>query len=207
MTKSKTSSKPGAVKSGGKPPIRVVTYDGPGTKPQMREVPWPKVPPKAALIKIGACGVCGTDQHILKGHWPKPLPWPFTLGHEMAGVIVEIGAELKTDFMGKLFTGRESVRENVGGPIMIAQQSRQAAERGGASFWSFVAILSVALAVFNILPIPALDGGHLVFLLYEAVARREPSLKVRMVVQQIGFVLILALMVFAVFNDVSRWIG
>ena len=67
----------------------------------MREVPWPKVPAKAALIQIGACGVCGTDQHILKGHWPKPLPWPFTLGHELAGVIVEIGAELKTDFMGK----------------------------------------------------------------------------------------------------------
>ena len=57
----------------------------------MREVPWPKVPPKGALIQIGACGVCGTDQHILKGHWPKPLPWPFTLGHELAGVIVEIG--------------------------------------------------------------------------------------------------------------------
>lgn len=110
-------------------------------------------------------------------------------------------------FMGKLFTGRESVRENVGGPIMIAQQSRQAAERGGASFWSFVAILSVALAVFNILPIPALDGGHLVFLIYEGIARREPSLKVRIAVQNIGFILIVALMLFAVFNDVSRWIG
>ena len=81
--------------------IRVTTYDGPGADPAMREVPWPTIPPKGALIQIGACGVCGTDQHILKGHWPKPLPWPFTLGHELAGVIVEIGSELKTDFMGK----------------------------------------------------------------------------------------------------------
>ncbi len=81
--------------------IRVATFDGPGADPVIREVPWPKVPPKGALIQIGACGVCGTDQHILKGHWPKPLPWPFTLGHELAGVIVEIGSELKTDFMGK----------------------------------------------------------------------------------------------------------
>ena len=81
--------------------IRVTTFAGPGADPVMREVPWPKVPPKGALIQIGACGVCGTDQHILKGHWPKPLPWPFTLGHELAGVIVEIGPELKTDFMGK----------------------------------------------------------------------------------------------------------
>jgi threonine dehydrogenase-like Zn-dependent dehydrogenase len=81
--------------------IRVTTFAGPGADPVMREVPWPKIPPKGALIKIGACGVCGTDQHILKGHWPKPLPWPFTLGHELAGVIVEIGSELKADFMGK----------------------------------------------------------------------------------------------------------
>jgi threonine dehydrogenase-like Zn-dependent dehydrogenase len=83
------------------PSIRVTTFAGQGAEPVMREVPWPRIPPKGALIKIGACGVCGTDQHILKGHWPKPLPWPFTLGHELAGVVVEIGSELKTDFMGK----------------------------------------------------------------------------------------------------------
>jgi threonine dehydrogenase-like Zn-dependent dehydrogenase len=81
--------------------IRVATFDGPGADPVIRTVPRPKVGPKAALIEIGACGVCGTDLHILKGHWPKPLPWPFTLGHELAGVVVEIGDELKTDFMGK----------------------------------------------------------------------------------------------------------
>ena len=90
--------------SASKPMIRVATYDGPGAQPVIREVPWPKIGPKAALIKIGACGVCGTDQHILKGHWPKPLPWPFTLGHELAGVIVELGSELKTDHMGKPIT-------------------------------------------------------------------------------------------------------
>ncbi|MCG6904476.1 MAG: zinc-binding dehydrogenase [Rhodobacter sp.] len=81
--------------------IRVATFDGPGADPVIRTVPRPAIGPKAALIQIGACGVCGTDLHILKGHWPKPLPWPFTLGHELAGVIVEIGAELTTDFMGK----------------------------------------------------------------------------------------------------------
>jgi threonine dehydrogenase-like Zn-dependent dehydrogenase len=80
--------------------IRVATFDGPGAGPVIRRVPRPKVPEKAALIAIGCCGVCGTDLHILKGHWPKPLPWPFTLGHELAGVIVEIGEELAEDFMG-----------------------------------------------------------------------------------------------------------
>lgn len=81
--------------------IRVATFAGPGEPPIIRTVPRPQVPPKGALIRIGACGVCGTDQHILKGHWPKPLPWPFTLGHELAGEIVEIGEELTEDFMGK----------------------------------------------------------------------------------------------------------
>ncbi|MEA2793695.1 MAG: hypothetical protein QOI87_1075, partial [Bradyrhizobium sp.] len=81
--------------------IRVCTYDGPGAQPVIRTVPWPKIPKKAALIKVGACGVCGTDLHILKGHWPKQLPWPFTLGHEIGGVLVEVGSEFKEDFMSK----------------------------------------------------------------------------------------------------------
>ena len=81
--------------------IRVSTFAGPGAKPVIHSVPWPKIPKKAALIQIGACGVCGTDLHILKGHWPRELPWPFTLGHELGGVIVEAGSEFKEDFMSK----------------------------------------------------------------------------------------------------------
>ena len=114
---------------------------------------------------------------------------------------------LYTGFIGKIFSGEESFRENVGGPIEIARQSKQMADRGAQDFWMFVALLSIALAVFNILPIPALDGGHIMFLLYEAIARREPSLKVRMVVQQVGLALILALMVFVIFNDALRLFG
>ena len=81
--------------------VRVATFAGPGTRPEIQTVPRPAVPDKAALIEIGACGVCGTDLHILKGHWPKPLPWPFTLGHELAGVIVEKGPGLEADHMGE----------------------------------------------------------------------------------------------------------
>ena len=91
--------------------IRVCTFDGPGAQPVIRSVPWPKIPKKAALIKVGACGVCGTDLHILKGHWPKPLPWPFTLGHEIGGVLVEVGSEFREDFMSKKLT--------VGSKVMI----------------------------------------------------------------------------------------
>ena len=81
--------------------VRVATFAGPGSGPVIREVPVPAVPRKAALIRIAACGVCGTDLHILAGHWPKPLPWPFTLGHELAGVVSAIGPDLTEDHMGR----------------------------------------------------------------------------------------------------------
>jgi threonine dehydrogenase-like Zn-dependent dehydrogenase len=81
--------------------VRVSTFAGPGAKPVIHEVPWPTIPKRAALLQIGACGVCGTDQHILKGHWPKPLPWPFTLGHEIGAIIVEKGESFTEDFMSK----------------------------------------------------------------------------------------------------------
>lgn len=104
----------------------------------------------------------------------------------------------------RVFTGRDSFRENVGGPVAIAQVTRQAARAGARSFWSIVAMLSITLAIMNILPIPALDGGHLMFLLYEAVTRREPSLRVRMVMQQVGMILLLVFMTFVIFNDILR---
>ena len=104
----------------------------------------------------------------------------------------------------RIFTGREDFRENVGGPVMIAKVTKEAAEVGPSAFWNLVAMLSITLAIMNILPIPALDGGHLVFLIYEGITRRAPSLRVRMALQQIGMVLLLVFMVFVIFNDILR---
>ena len=101
-------------------------------------------------------------------------------------------------------TGRESVRESIGGPVMVAKIASEAAQAGAAQFWRLVALLSITLAIVNILPVPVLDGGHLVFLIYEGIRRREPSLKVRMATQQVGMVLLLVLMAFLVFNDLDR---
>ena len=106
--------------------------------------------------------------------------------------------------IARLFSGKENVRDSVGGPLMIAKQTKEAADQGMGAFWFMLAMLSIALAVFNILPIPALDGGHLMFLLYEGITRREPSLKVRMAVQQVGMVLLLAFMAFVIFNDAAN---
>src|SRR3981189_1523903 len=63
--------------------IRVCTYDGPGAQPVMRTVPWPKIPKKAALIKVGACGVCGTDLRVPEADQSEGRPRPFTLGEEV----------------------------------------------------------------------------------------------------------------------------
>lgn len=109
---------------------------------------------------------------------------------------------------GKMFSGDISVRENLGGPVAIASVTKQATDAGGwIGFWNITAFLSVTLAIMNILPIPVLDGGHLMFLIYEGITRREPSPKVRMVLQQIGFLLIIALFIFVTFNDILRQFG
>jgi len=73
------------------------------------------------------------------------------------------------------------------------------------SFWSQTAFLSVILAFMNLLPIPALDGGHVMFLLYEMVTGREPNQKFLEYAQLFGFILLLALLLFANGNDVYRW--
>lgn len=108
----------------------------------------------------------------------------------------------------KMFTGDISVRDNLGGPVAIANVTKQATDAGGfIGFWNITAFLSITLAIMNILPIPVLDGGHLMFLIYEGITRREPSAKVRMALQQIGFLLIIALFIFVTFNDILRQFG
>ena len=74
-------------------------------------------------------------------------------------------------------------------------------------FWKMTAFLSIILAFMNILPIPALDGGHVLFLLYEAITRRKPSEEFMIRAEYIGFGILILLMVVANLNDVLRWIG
>tara|TARA_B100000575_G_scaffold294579_1_gene311734 strand:- start:11064 stop:12392 length:1329 start_codon:yes stop_codon:yes gene_type:complete len=105
----------------------------------------------------------------------------------------------------RMFSGDISVRQNLGGPIAIASLTKQATDQAGwIGFWEITALLSITLAIMNILPIPALDGGHLVFLIYEGITRREPTDKIKIAAQNIGFLLLVSLMVFVIFNDVLR---
>jgi regulator of sigma E protease len=93
---------------------------------------------------------------------------------------------------------------NIGGPIQIATETTRQANEGLVSVAVFVAIISVNLAVLNLLPIPMLDGGHLLFFIIEAVLGRPLSLRKREVAQQVGFVLLMVIMVFALYNDLAR---
>ena len=94
---------------------------------------------------------------------------------------------------------------NVGGPIKIAQMATQSAELGMTAYLAFMAILSISLAILNMLPIPALDGGHFLFLVIEGVIRREIPVKIKLYVQQAGFALLLAFMAFVIYNDISNF--
>jgi regulator of sigma E protease len=99
---------------------------------------------------------------------------------------------------------REIDSSNLGGPIQIASEAGRQAKEGLGSLALFTAIISVNLAVLNLLPVPMLDGGHLLFFLIEAVMGRPLSLKKREAAQQLGFVLLILLMVFALYNDLVR---
>ncbi len=92
----------------------------------------------------------------------------------------------------------------LGGPIQIAVAAGQSAKVGMSQLMFFTALVSVNLAVLNLLPVPMLDGGHLLFFGCEAVLGRPISVRKREIAQQIGFVLLMMLMVFALYNDVSR---
>ena len=99
---------------------------------------------------------------------------------------------------------RQIDSSNIGGPIQIAAEAGRQAKEGAASLALFTAIISVNLALLNLLPVPMLDGGHLFFFVIEAVLGRPLSLKKREAAQQLGFVLLMLLMVFALYNDLVR---
>ncbi|GBC59302.1 zinc metalloprotease [Desulfonema ishimotonii] len=106
--------------------------------------------------------------------------------------------------IGKMVQGRISVKENLGGPIVIAQMSGQMAERGTADLIFWIALLSVSLGILNLFPIPVLDGGHLLFFFIEAVSGHPVNTRVRELAQQAGFFVLLLLMIFVFYNDISR---
>jgi len=137
----------------------------------------------------------------------------------MAGGVERTWRVLSTTvyYLGRVVTGRESA-DQLGGPLRIAQASGQVAQSGaqgapdagsmllgsGVALLGLTAVLSVGIGFMNLLPVPILDGGHLVFYAYEAVARRPLAAKVQAAGYRVGLALLLGLMLFATWNDLQQ---
>ncbi|TFG64914.1 MAG: RIP metalloprotease RseP, partial [Gemmatimonadales bacterium] len=136
-------------------------------------------------------------------------------GHRNLGFVAAVGEGFRQTgywaaeigrFLGRIFSGRNSASE-LGGPIAIGQLSGQFARAGLIPFLAFMGIISVNLAVLNLLPIPVLDGGHLVFLTVEGLRGRAVSVENRIRLTQVGMLLVLGLMVVAFANDIMRLVN
>jgi regulator of sigma E protease len=103
----------------------------------------------------------------------------------------------------KMAAGEMSFAKSMSGPIGMAKMYGSVWD--WERFWRMTGLLSMVLALMNLLPIPGLDGGYVMFLLYEMVSGKEPSEKFTENALKIGFAIILCLMVFAIFNDIIRW--
>ncbi len=112
-------------------------------------------------------------------------------------------AELTFVSVVKMIQGTLSVK-TLGGPIMIAQLAGEQAKEGLMEFLSLMAVISVNLAILNILPIPVLDGGHILFFTIELIIRRPVNIRVREIAQQAGLFVLLMLMIFVIYNDIIR---
>ncbi|MBV9244807.1 MAG: site-2 protease family protein, partial [Methylobacteriaceae bacterium] len=113
--------------------------------------------------------------------------------------------DVTATFLGRLFVGREAANQ-VSGPIGIAAMSGEMAKLGFDTLLNWAAILSASIGFFNLLPIPLLDGGHLLYFGIEAARGRPLSLRAQEVGFRIGLAIVALLMVFATSNDLIRYI-
>lgn len=110
------------------------------------------------------------------------------------------------EMMGKMLVGKVSIK-NLSGPLTIADYAGQSAQLGWLPYVSFIALVSISLGVLNLLPVPLLDGGHLMYYSVEIIKGRPVSERVLEIGQRVGVVLLFSLMAFAIYNDIQRLVG
>jgi regulator of sigma E protease len=147
-------------------------------------------------VVVGKIGIAGPDRSLMKSSNPLAAvyngleaTWKWT--------------ELTLVGLYKMIVGDISSK-NIGGPLTIAKISGDAAAQGPSNVIFLIALLSINLGVLNLLPIPILDGGHLLFFLIEGILRKPLGERQREVAQQVGLVLLVGVMVFAFWNDLER---
>jgi regulator of sigma E protease len=150
-------------------------------------------------VEVGKIGISGPGRSIIRASNP------FMAG--LKGVEATWGwTELTAVGLYKMVSGEISSK-NIGGPLTIANMSGEAASQGVSSVVFLIAILSINLGVLNLLPIPILDGGHLLFFGIEAILRKPLGDRQREIAQQVGLLLLVCIMVFAFWNDIERLIS
>jgi regulator of sigma E protease len=110
---------------------------------------------------------------------------------------------LTLEVVVKLFTGAVSTKQ-MGGPILIVDAAAKAASVGAFTYFNFIAIISINLAILNLMPVPVLDGGHIMFLSVEALRRKPLNEKLMVVANRIGMALLMLLITFVFYNDIVR---
>jgi regulator of sigma E protease len=113
---------------------------------------------------------------------------------------------LSLRMMGRMLMGELSVK-NISGPVTIADYAGQSARMGGGHYLRFLALISISLGVLNLLPIPVLDGGHLMYYLAEVIKGGPLSERFMEIGQQIGLTLLVLLMALAFYNDINRLVS
>ena len=178
-------------------PLAVVLRDEAGAEREIRITPEVAPNQDAFGEVIGESYMIGIQRHF---------------EHEAVGLFESVSLAGQATYrmsamifvmLGRIVQGRVDASD-LGGPIMIAQEAGRLAETGLEPLLRFIALISVNLGILNVLPIPVLDGGHLFFFLIEGLRGRPLSIRVREMAQQVGVLLLVALMVFVVFNDISR---
>jgi regulator of sigma E protease len=147
-------------------------------------------------VQVGKIGIAGPDRSLMRSLTPLAAlyngleaTWKWT--------------ELTVVGLYKMIVGDISSK-NIGGPLTIAKISGEAAAQGPANVIFLIALLSINLGVLNLLPIPILDGGHLLFFLIEGILRKPLGERQRELAQQVGLVLLVGVMIFAFWNDLER---
>jgi regulator of sigma E protease len=166
-----------------------------------------RITPEAATDggkTVGRIGV-GRDPAVLERQMVQVSYGPVAALGEAVARTWEVSV-LSLRMLGKMIMGEVSLK-NLSGPITIADYAGQSAQMGWLPYVSFIALISISLGVLNLLPVPLLDGGHLMYYLVEMVKGRPVSDRALEIGQRVGMVVLFSLMAFAIYNDIHRLVG
>ncbi|HEX37353.1 MAG TPA: RIP metalloprotease RseP [Candidatus Cloacimonetes bacterium] len=149
-------------------------------------------------------GIIGISQ-VLENEYIERFSIPTSFKYGFLTTINIIGRYYSG--LAKLVKYPSEIGKSVGGPIMIASLTSQQVKEGVSAYLSFLAMVSVILMIVNLLPIPVLDGGMIIFSIIEGIKGKPLTLTTQAVLQRIGIVILLLIMFFAFYNDISRSLG